>query len=85
MSEDKRVNTLVSFLPKRTLAANLGFPVEYLGISHSEETERYRIGILQQHAKADLYYQTLNVKTVEEEAVYNVKYLISVIAKPDQS
>ena len=54
-------------------------------MSQSEETEKYRIGLVKQYAKANLYYQTLNVKTVEEEAVYNVKYLISVIAKPDQS
>ena len=48
-------------------------------MSHSEEAEAFRIGIVNQYAKADLYYQTLNIKTVEEEAVYNVKYICIVI------
>ena len=45
-------------------------------MSQSDLVEAYRIGIVQQYAKADLYYQTLNVKTVEEEAVYNVRKIL---------
>ena len=32
------------------------------------------MNIIREYLKADLYYQTLNVKTVEEEAVYTVMW-----------
>ena len=54
-------------------------------MSQSEETEKYRNGLVKQYAKANLYYQTLNIKTVEEEAVYNVKCLSIINAQYDKS
>ena len=59
---------------QRTLAFNLGLEIEYLRMSNSEDgmTEGIRMDIVRQYVKADLYYQTLNVKTVEEEPVYTV-------------
>ena len=60
---------------QRTLGANLGYPIEYLRMSHSEATEVTRQGLVREYVKADLSYQTLNVKTVEEEPVYTVMSL----------
>ena len=57
---------------QRTLASQLGVGIEYLRLSSSLTTEAYKMGIIREYVKADLYYQTLNVKTVEEEPVYTV-------------
>ena len=57
---------------QRTLASQLGIGMEYLRLSSSLTTEAYKMGIIREYVKADLYYQTLNVKTVEEEPVYTV-------------
>ena len=38
-----------------------------------------RQGIIREYVMADLYYQTLNVKTVEEEPVYTVMRLVIII------
>ena len=56
----------------------MGIEIEYLRMSNSPITEAYRFGIIREYVKADLYYQTLNVKTVEEEPLYTVmlRYLI---------
>ena len=42
--------------------------------SSSAATEAYRSDIIREYVKADLYYQTLDVNTVEEEAVYTVMW-----------
>ena len=57
---------------QRTLASQLGVGIEYLRLSNSIMTEGYKEGIIREYVKADLFYQTLNVKTVEEEPVYTV-------------
>ena len=56
----------------------MGLPVEYLRMSSSPDTEAYRLAIVREYVKADLYYQTLNVKTVEEEPLYTVMLLDTV-------
>ena len=57
---------------QRTFAASLGVPIEYLKLSYSDLTEVARQYIVREYVKADVYYQSLNVKIVEEEAVYTV-------------
>ena len=57
---------------QRTLAANLGIEIEYLRMSNSIATEGIKMALTREYVKADLFYQTLNVKTVEEEPVYTV-------------
>ena len=46
--------------------------IDYLRISQSLVTESIKMAITREYVKADLYFQTLNVKTVEEEPVYTV-------------
>ena len=50
----------------------MGVGIEYLRLSNSIMTEGYKEGIIREYVKADLFYQTLNIKTVEEEPVYTV-------------
>ena len=50
----------------------MDFPIEYLKLSYSEMTEAAKQYLVREYVKVDVYYQTLNVKTVEEEAVYTV-------------
>ena len=57
---------------QRTLAAKVDTPIEYLRMSNSLITEEIKTILVREYAKADLYYQTLNVKTVEEEPVFTV-------------
>ena len=60
------------FFSQRTLASQLGVGIEYLRLSSSPVTDAYQLGITREYVKADLFYQTLNIKTVEEEPVYTV-------------
>ena len=39
---------------------------------HSEEGEKARVGIQQDYARVDVYYQTLNVKRIEQSSVISV-------------
>ena len=48
------------------------FEIDYLSMSNSLTTEAIKMAITREYVKADLYFQTLNVKTVEEMPVYTV-------------
>ena len=50
----------------------MGINIEYLATSTSSVTEKLKLDLMSEYVKVDLYYQTLNVKTVEEEPVYSV-------------
>ena len=47
-------------------------PIDYLKLSHSGMTDEVRQYLVREYVKVNVFYQTLNVKTVEEEAVYTV-------------
>ena len=68
----KKEQINLHFIIQRTLAADLGINIEYLATSTSSVTEKLKLDLMSEYVKVDLYYQTLNVKTVEEEPVYSV-------------